>query len=122
MALILCIDDDGQLLTYYRRVLEEQGNAVLTAGTGLEGLRVLRQQPVDLVITDILMPEMDGIELIRQLRSWANPPPIIALSGGGRQLGGKNLLAAASAYGVRATLHKPFLERDLLQAVALVLG
>lgn len=122
MANILCIEDEPQLLVIIRRFLEEAGHAVVAVATGEEGLQVLHEQPVDLVITDILMAEMDGIEMLRRMRQRVDAPPVIAMSGGGNYCDGGDLLTVAHSMGARATLKKPFVRDDLLRVVATVLG
>ena len=68
MARIHVIDDDGQVRGAVRRILERAGHTVLDAADGEAGIRVQREQPTNLIITDIFMSERDGIETIRQLR------------------------------------------------------
>ncbi|MBF0181184.1 MAG: response regulator [Magnetococcales bacterium] len=117
MVKILCVEDDAQLLSLYRRVLTDQGFEVLTANNGKAGKRLLKETPVDLVITDILMPDMDGLELIQLIRSQQAPPVVIAISGGGQWLSAPELLDTANRLGVRHTLLKPFSGSDLLAVV-----
>ncbi|MBF0296845.1 MAG: response regulator [Magnetococcales bacterium] len=117
MVKILCVEDDAQLLSLYRRVLTEHGFEVLTANNGKAGKRMLKETPVDLVITDILMPDMDGLELIQVMRTLPSPPVVIAISGGGQWLSAPELLDTAHRLGVRNTLLKPFSGTDLLAAV-----
>ena len=90
------------------------------AGDGIEGLRVAADRPVDLVITDVVMPEMEGIGLIRELRKLMPAVRILAISGGGR-LGPEDYLAVAKAVGADETLMKPFGRDRLLEAVDLLL-
>ena len=75
---------------------------------------------VDLVITDMLMPEKDGIEVMRELGSTANPPPVLAISGGG-MTGGRTYLDLAAALGAADTLAKPFTSEKLLAKVSMLL-
>lgn len=81
MPCILCIDDSVHGLTVRRHILEEHGYDVLTARCGREGLERFKNEKVNLVVVDYLMPEMNGAEVIRQLRKWAPKLPIILLSG-----------------------------------------
>jgi CheY-like chemotaxis protein len=116
MPRILVIDDDrgvrGGVVAYLQRL----GHEVVEAADGLQGMKALGSQPVDLVITDINMPDMDGIEVIAQLRDAANGVPVIAMSGGG--LFAKELLLAnAEMLGAVHTLAKPFDLDDLGAAV-----
>lgn len=84
MTRILVIDDEPQVRAMLRQMLEREGYEVVEAEEGEEGMRRYREQPVDLVITDILMPQKEGIETIRALRRTNPGVKIIAISGGGR--------------------------------------
>lgn len=118
MARILIIDDSGLVRSWTRRVLAEAGYDVLVAGNGKEGLRTLRQAPVDVVITDIYMPEQDGFEVIREIRGARSGVKCIAITARASAL---NLFRVASALGASATLQKPFAAELLLGTVSRVL-
>jgi CheY-like chemotaxis protein len=79
-ARILVIDDEPVLRVTFKHLLEGEGYRVWTASNGREGLDIFRQHPVDLVITDIVMPEMDGYEIIENIRRESPGLPIIAMS------------------------------------------
>ena len=114
-AKILLLDDDPELCSTLRDRLEMEGYDVQTASDGRLGLRLYHESPVDLVITDVLMPEMDGLEVIRVLAGTPSPPLMIAMSGGGsRDLG---FLVEAAEFGATRTLPKPFLLNDLVRLV-----
>jgi CheY-like chemotaxis protein len=81
MAQILVIDDEEPFRTMLREVLEREGHAVMEAGDGREGITLARNIPIDLIITDLLMPELDGLEVIQTLRSDSPQVKIIAISG-----------------------------------------
>ncbi|MEO5340913.1 MAG: response regulator [Magnetococcus sp. MYC-9] len=117
MPSILLVEDDPQLLILYRRFLEGAGYGVRMAGTGCSALREMREQTTDLVITDLLMPEGDGFDLLRKMRDLPQAPSVIVMTGGGRHLSSAFLLDTARALGARAILHKPFTEEVLLQTV-----
>ncbi len=121
MAKILVIDDEVLLSKSLSIILTKAGHTVVTAANGQLGLEMFAQEKPDLVITDIIMPVMEGIEAIQQLRSQAPNLPIIAVSGGGRT---KNLefLRVAEKLGANAVLGKPFTREQLLTAVAACLG
>lgn len=121
MPRILIVDDEGALADALRRVLEREGHEVQVAATGLEGARRHREQPADLAVIDIHMPEMDGLELLVQLRALAPAMPVIVMSGG-IQTGGLDLLADARLLGAFTTLAKPFSIDELLGAVARALA
>ena len=116
MARILLIDDDAALRSAVRRALERAGYEVREAGDGESGLRVHREVGADLVIVDIFMPERDGLELIRELRTAAPGVKILAMSGGGKS-GKIDLLKDATVFGAARTLRKPFEMSELWNAV-----
>jgi len=122
MARILLIDDDEPVRRTLKAVLEQGGHSVAVAGEGRSGLICFRQNTFELVITDILMPESEGIETISALSRAKPGIPIIAITGGApieSIPGGRTLdyLAIARELGARATLRKPFTRRELLDVV-----
>ena len=84
MASILVIDDEPQLQNLLTQILELEGYEVIVASNGKEGIEKFRQQPTDIIITDIVMPEKEGLETIMELRNDFPEVKIIAMSGGGR--------------------------------------
>jgi CheY-like chemotaxis protein len=121
MAHILVIDDDQFVCGMIRQILEGVGHTVVEAPNGRLAMRMWRDNPPDLTITDILMPEQDGLGFIRELRREQPNAKIIALSGGSRKID-LNTLEIAKHLGAARTLEKPFDVRDLLDAVTTVLG
>ncbi|MEI6392844.1 MAG: response regulator [Verrucomicrobiota bacterium] len=113
---ILLTDDDEPLRSVLRRSLERSGYEVREAGTGDAALRLLANAPADLIITDIVMPGMEGIEFILSLRKTHPGLPVIAMSGGGR-IEANRYLEMARVCGVAKILPKPF---DLEQLIAMV--
>ena len=114
---ILLIEDDAQVRGVLSSVLARSGHDVTTAVNGAVGLRLWREQGADLVLTDIQMPETDGIEVILQLRTYAPRLPVIAMSGGDRS-GDLDLLGDAGLLGAVALLKKPFSADALSRAIA----
>jgi two-component system, chemotaxis family, chemotaxis protein CheY len=110
---VLVIEDNADLRDVVRLALEHAGHQVLTAKQGLEGLAYLSGHPVDLVVTDLFMPEMDGIEVIAALRRRFPGVRIVAMSG----RPGVDYLAVAKELGAARILRKPFVMDDLLNAV-----
>jgi DNA-binding NtrC family response regulator len=121
MARILVIDDDEQIRGVLRKALEMEGHEVLEAGHGREALRLHRATPAELVITDIIMPEQDGLEVIMALRREAPDLKVIAMSGGGH-LVQTEALDMAEPLGAFATLRKPFQLATMLETVSKALG
>jgi len=115
MATIVLIDDDEQLRRLFQVALEGAGYRVLTAEDGKHGLRLLEHQEADLIVVEIFMPEMDGLELIPRLRKTRPATKIIAISGGSDK---GDCLDMAKHLGANATLKKPFSLQELLHAVA----
>ncbi len=115
MATILLVDDEDQARMLFQVALAGAGYRVLTAESGPHGLRLLQHQEVDLILVDILMPEMDGLELIQLLHKTRPACKIIAMSGGS---GEWNYLDSAKHMGANDTLKKPFSLQELLEAVS----
>lgn len=131
MTSVLIIDDEEEVGHALRRVLERARYTVSTAGGGREGLALLDQHQPDLVITDIIMPKMHGIELIRTIRARHPATRIVAISGGGNfgplqyqpeAITTSAYLAAASEAGADAVLTKPFDKDELLEVVRRLLS
>lgn len=116
MARIIVIEDEELVRYTIKLTLESVGHTVLEATNGREGLALLDQTTCDLVITDIIMPEMEGIETIAGMRSRTANLPIIAVSGGGR-IGNMDFLKAAKELGATTILPKPFEPDELLELV-----
>ena len=113
MATILVIDDQEPVRSLLRLVLEGAGHDVLEASNGRLGIELYQKRSADLIITDIFMPEMDGLELMLELaRSFLNVK-VIAMSGAVEESG----LTAAKLLGARQTFQKPFDVKELLSAV-----
>ena len=114
---ILLIDDEPSVLSMVEKMLRFDGHEVVPANDGEEGMRLLAEEAdIELVITDLIMPNKEGIETIMEIRQVQPNVKILAMSGGGR--GGANTyLSAAKSIGADATLSKPFLRQDLIDAV-----
>ena len=110
MARILVVDDDNAVRLLLRSMLERRGHSVVEAENGAEGLQYYRTAPADLVITDIQMPVMDGLQMIKKLRADFPTAKIIAISG---EKGG---LAAAQLLS-QGTFEKPLYMQEFLDAV-----
>ncbi|MFQ6113091.1 MAG: response regulator [bacterium] len=117
MAKILVIDDESQVRMMLREILEDEGYEVAEAPDGKAGLELFRNEPTDLVITDIIMPEKDGLATIRELREISSDVKIIAISGGGHVVR-TDYLQVAQIFGAQRVLRKPVGYNELLRAVA----
>lgn len=118
MADILIIDDDPKMQRTLGRILTASGHTVRYAGDGEEGLKLFHKAPPGLVITDIVMPNTEGIETIRALRGAAPAVPILAISGSGRH----GYLRFAKEFGATAVLDKPFSSDAFLIVVSALLA
>ena len=116
MSTILIIDDDEAVRTGVRRLLERIGHEVVEAVDGRDALRIAGETDLDLVVTDVNMPEMDGIEVIMALSQRESSVPIIAISGGGK-MPKELLLHSAGLLGAVTTLAKPFELVEIQRAV-----
>lgn len=120
MAKILVIEDEELVRRSFEAIFDSRGDEVFLAKNGLEGLKAFDANPADLVVCDILMPEMEGIETIRELRRRSASVPIISVSGGGR-MGNTNFLEIARKCGADAALAKPFSVDELKSLVGRLL-
>ena len=116
MFRILVIDDDVQVRKMLRLTLAAEGFDVVEAQDGKVAMRLFRQDQADLVITDLIMPEKEGIETIIELKRDFPDIKIIAISGGGR-IDPKDYLYLAEKLGAQVTLEKPFTRKEVLEAV-----
>ena len=121
MAKILIIDDNDDLRTVVADILVAAGHEVVEAADGVQGIELQRNSPAILVITDILMPEKEGIETIRDLAREFPALRIIAMSGAGRSRSSDRLPFIAKELGAHAFLRKPFGSDELLESVRKVL-
>ena len=126
MASILVVDDEPDVAEAIQRVLEHAGFAVVTAISALEGLAAAAEQDFDVVVTDMIMPRVNGVELIRKLRGQHPRVRVIAISGGGSfgplslkpdAISTHAFIAAARDAGAEEVLTKPFDMEDLLAAI-----
>jgi DNA-binding response OmpR family regulator len=116
MPRILVIDDDTQIREMLTQFLEKAGYEILAAPNGLAALKLQQAQPADLIITDLIMPEKEGLETIREFRRNFPMVRIIAISGGG-MIGPDEYLSIAKKLGAYKTFSKPLELRELLEAV-----
>jgi CheY-like chemotaxis protein len=117
MKKILVIDDDSLVRDTIVRILERKGYMVLVAADGVRGLRMFHTEQPDLVITDIIMPEKEGLQTIREIRGNRPDAKIIAISGGAR-IGNMDFLRMAGELGASEIMPKPFDPADLVTLVS----
>jgi len=118
---ILVIDDDPDVRASLTKILTRAGYDVVEAADGAAGMELQRREPSDLIITDIFMPGVDGLQTIRQLKKEGSAVRIIAVSGGDRT-GTVDLKEHARLMGAFKVLAKPFEMHDVLAAVKEALG
>lgn len=116
MARVLIVDDDFQVREMLTIMLKRAGHEVAEAGNGNEAIQVCQDKAIDLVITDIIMPDKEGIETIVELRRDYPDIKIFAISGGGR-VSPENYLKLAEKIGALKTFAKPFSKNQILSAI-----
>ena len=119
MMRVLVVDDRSDTLGFVQVGLQRAGFEVEVAQTGSQALELQRRHAADVLITDIFMPDMDGIEIIDRIKAGYPGTRVIAMSGG--VAGMQDYLAVARKVGADATLCKPFTTEDLLNAMRAVL-
>ncbi len=117
MALVMIVDDDQQILRLLAEIIEKEGHQIVSAEDGEQAFQQFQKHPIDLVITDLLMPNKEGLELIQELRSIRPELKIIAYSGGG-QMQPDNYLDFAKGMGADRVFSKPIPIKELTAAVA----
>ena len=113
MARILIVDDENIIVTVLKESLSRLGYDVLTASDGEQALRLVEDGNIDLLITDIVMPNMNGIELLAELKTKAPALKVIAISNGSEHKGPGEYLRQAKETGVTRYLIKPFMLKEL---------
>lgn len=121
MARILLVDDEPLLRETLKTALQAAGYTVALAPNGEVALKTLAAAPFDLVVTDVLMPETDGLEMIMRIRKQSNNVRIIAMSGGGR-MRNMDMLEFAKSFGADTVIAKPFLPKELIAAIKNLIG
>lgn len=119
MAVILLIDDDEDVRRTIKAMLESGRHKVVVAEDGTEGVRIFDMQPIDLVVTDIVMPHGDGLEVITRMKRRQSDLPIIGMSGVSAK---EAVLEMAVMSGADVVLEKPLPRDELLQHVDRCLG
>jgi len=118
---VMIVEDDLSLRELLREALEKRKYTVITASDGREAMLKFRPSVIDMVITDLLMPEEDGLSVIMNIRKVKPETKIIAISGGGKA-GPGSYLNIAKTLGADHVFSKPFLPSELVQKVREILG
>ena len=121
MAKILVIDDEVQLREMLKAVLEHAGYDVVLAADGNQGIKLFAEQSFDLIVTDLIMPDKEGLEIITEIHKARPETKIIAMSGGGR-VGPSGYLKYAEKLGAQVSLTKPFENHEFLACVEKLLS
>ncbi len=121
MARILVVDDEPEVLLLLTDILESVGYEVIRATNGAEGLKEFQRGDIDLIVTDIIMPDKEGLESIMDYKQLNPDVKIIAISGGAR-IGPHTYLKMAEKFGARRVFSKPFRNKELLDAVEQLLA
>ncbi len=119
MAHILVIDDEKSICYLFQQVLTEVGHQVLTAFDGKEAMALCDANSFDLIVTDIYMPEMEGLEFIKRIRKKCSLIKIIAISGGSKYMS-TDFLKTARFMGADLSLQKPVNRKQLLSTVSML--
>jgi two-component system, chemotaxis family, chemotaxis protein CheY len=118
MARVLVVEDEPEVQTTLCDLLAQGGHEPISASTGQAAMQDVRNLSYDLLVTDIVMREVDGWQIIRWLRANRPAVPVIAISGGARALHPETALNLSKAYGAHRVLTKPVSGHDLLQTVS----
>ena len=121
-ATILLVEDEELLRAGVQEVLEIQGYTVITAPDGEQALACLGAQTIDLIITDLVMPKMDGVDFVKQLRKIKPDLPVIVVSGSTRNIMQRYGIDSIQVPGANASLPKPFKSVDLIEQVRQLLA
>ena len=118
---ILVADDEDSIRSLLEHFLKNAGHDVVVVGSARDACEFIRKQPFDLVITDILMPDGDGLDLINEIKREQHNTRILAISGGGLYLEGSDYLKLAKGLGAHGAMMKPFTWQQLQDAINVVL-
>ena len=117
MISILIVDDDSQIRLALKRLLQNEGYEIFEAGNGIEAIKEFKKSRADIIITDIVMPDKEGMETIMELKQMEPEIRIIAISGGGYSGRASTYLATAEKLGAECTIKKPLNKETLLECI-----
>lgn len=119
---ILVADDEPEIRDLIMRWLEREGYNVTSAKNGVEAAALSQAKAFDLIVTDVIMPERDGVQLITEIKKNRPGARVLAMSGGGRVLDGTDCLRMAQGLGAQVAIMKPFNREAFLAAVSQTLA
>ncbi|MBL8629574.1 MAG: response regulator [Rhodospirillaceae bacterium] len=122
MAHILLVEDSPEVSMSVREILSAAGHTVAEAASGKQALEQLKAAKFDAIVSDIWMPEMDGIALLKEIRGGGSKIPIVVISGGAPNAPLTYTAPLAATFGANVVLYKPFEKEELLGAIKSVLG
>ena len=117
MARVLIVEDNLEMLEILKRTLESNDHNVVVASGGQAGLDAFNKQQFDIVVTDIVMPEVDGLEFVKAIRNVDKATKIVAISGGGAEMEASYALNVADIYGADVELYKPFSLDEFMEMI-----
>lgn len=122
MAHILLVEDSPEVSLSVREILASAGHTAEEAATGKEALKALKASKFDAIVSDIWMPEMDGIALLKEIRGAGNDIPVVVISGGAPNAPLTYTAPLAATFGANVVVYKPFEKAELLKAIETVLA
>lgn len=122
MAKVLVVEDSAAVRLAVTEVIEQAGHAVVEAENGRIAIEILERESFDLIVTDVLMPEVDGVEVIKAVRAKHHGTRVLAISGGAPNLPAGYALKMAEMFAADAVLYKPFLNDELQKTVTRLLS
>lgn len=122
MARILLVEDSPEVSLSVHEILASAGHTVAEAASGKEAIKALREGAFDAIVSDIWMPEMDGIALLKEIRGAGNDIPVVVISGGAPNAPLTYTAPLAATFGANMVVYKPFEKAELLKAIESVLA
>lgn len=122
MAHILLVEDSPEVSLAVREILASVGHTIEDAASGKEALKALKASTFDVIVSDIWMPEMDGIALLKEIRGAGNDIPVVVISGGAPNAPLTYTAPLAATFGANMVVYKPFEKAELLKAIETVLA
>ena len=122
MAHILLVEDSPEVSLSVREILASAGHTVEDVASGKQALKALKASTFDAIVSDIWMPEMDGIALLKEIRGAGNDIPVVVISGGAPNAPLTYTAPLAATFGANMVVYKPFEKAELLKAIESVLA